>query len=320
MATVVGTRPFPWDAGDQRDERIPRLMGILNVNVDSFSDPRDAVGGKRDPARLTRQGIELWQDGADLVDVGAESASPATPVVETSAEIDALLPVLDGLHRAGVSTSVDTYKPSVARACISAGTVVINDYSGLVHPEVAGICADGGARLVLTHNPAGVKNKVLNPQGYLRILDEMAAWFEDKLAIIAAQGLPGERVLLDPGIDLAKTPAQSIEVLRGVHTLTCLGAPLLVAISRKDFIGAVSPSPPAEREPGSLAALGHLVGVPRVIARVHDVFAATQYLRVAGALWSRAPVDPQLSLPLRLRRERGAGDDCASSETGWDTP
>lgn len=209
-----GAQPFPWEVGDLSYEPVPWLMGILNVNADSCSDPRSTARGEQDVARLTQQGVRLWRDGADLVDVGAESASPATPVVEASAEVDALLPVLDALHRAGVRTSIDTYKPAVARACIGAGAVVINDYSGLVHPEMAGICADSGARLVLTHNPAGVKNKVLNSGGYAHIVDDVAAWFEAKLEVIAAQGLPADRVLLDPGVDLAKTPAQSIEVLR----------------------------------------------------------------------------------------------------------
>lgn len=296
----------PWERHDVRRgafQASPQLMGILNVNADSFSDPRHAAGVEQDVACVSRRGIDLWQAGADLVDVGAESASPATPVVDAQSEIEALLPVLDGLHRAGVVTSVDTYKPSVAQACVDAGAAVINDYSGLVHPEVAGICAAGGARLVLTHNPAGVKNKVLDPGGYSSIVDEVAAWFDAKLAIVTDHGLASERVLLDPGIDLAKTPAQSIEVLRGLPRLADFGLPLLVAISRKDFIGAVAPSRPAERDPGTLAALGYLIGLPRIIARVHDITAARQYLDIADVLSGRTPVAPDLSLPVARRRQ-----------------
>lgn len=297
---------LPWETADVPREAVPWLMGIINVNADSFSDPREVADEAGELLRLVAAGVALSQAGADLVDVGAESASPATPVVGASAEIDALLPVLDGLHRAGVTSSVDTYKPGVAEACVAAGTAVVNDYSGLVHPEVAGICADGGAGLVLTHNPAGVKNKVLDPHGYTDMVAEVASWFETKLAVIEAQGLAAERVLLDPGIDLAKTPAQSIELLRSLPALAGFGLPLLVAISRKDFIGAVSPSRPAERGPGTLAALGSLVGLPRVIARVHDVAAAAQYLQVAGALAGDAPVDPTLSLPGVFRRQAGS--------------
>jgi dihydropteroate synthase len=300
---VVDHGLLPWETAEALGEVTPRLMGILNVNADSFSDPRVVVDGADDVARLVAAGIGLSEAGADIVDVGAESASPATLAVDASAEIDALLPVLDGLHGAGVTTSVDTYKPAVARACVAAGTAVINDYSGLVHSEVAGICADGGARLVLTHNPAGVKNKVLDPSGYPNVIGDVMAWFEAKIAMVEDQGLAADRVLLDPGIDLAKTPAQSIALLRGLPTLAGFGLPLLVAISRKDFIGAVSPSNPTERDPGTLAALGHLVGMPQVIARVHDVAAAAQYIRVADTLAGRAFVDPTLSLAPQLRRE-----------------
>ncbi|MPZ00483.1 MAG: dihydropteroate synthase [Actinophytocola sp.] len=301
-------RRLSWETAGWRDDRVPRLMGILNINADSFSDPREATCVRSDVTWLIRQGARLWQAGADAVDVGAESASPATPVVDARAEIDALLPVLDGLHSSGVTTSVDTYKPTVARACVAAGVAVINDYSGLAHPEVAGICAEGGARLVLTHNPTGVKKKVLDPRAYTDIMDEMAAWFEAKLAVIAAHGLAPEHVLLDPGIDLAKTPAQSIDVFRGLNALTRYELPLLVAISRKDFIGAVSRSDPADRDPGTLAALAHLIGLPRVIARVHDVAAARQFLDVADILADRTPVARTLTLPRTLRRAKAASD------------
>ncbi len=300
-----GNQSLPWENNQGLHELTPWLMGILNVNADSFSDPRVGVDEATKPFLPVADGIALSRAGADVVDVGAESASPATPVVDASAEKDMLLPVLDSLHGAGVTTSVDTYKPRVARACVAAGTAVINDYSGLVHPELAGICADGGARLVLTHNPTGVKNKVLDPDGYADVVAAVASWFEAKLSVIEAQGLAAERVLLDPGIDLAKTPAQSIELLRNLPVLARFGLPLLLAISRKDFIGAVSQSKPAERGPGTLAALGSLVGLPRIIARVHDVAAAAQYLEIATTLAGDAPVDPMLSLPVGFRRQAG---------------
>jgi dihydropteroate synthase len=276
----------------------PTLMGILNVNADSFSDPRAAT----DMDAVAR-GLALRDAGAAIIDVGAESASPATPVVTAAAEIAALVPVVEALTAAGVVVSVDTYKPAVARACAKAGAAIINDYSGLVHPELAGLCAEHGARLVLTHNPPGVKAKVLDPGLYDDVTAEVARWFEARLTTIEAAGLPRDRVVLDPGIDLAKTPAQSIALLRDVAALTSFGLPLLVAISRKDFIGAVSPSRPADRDPGTLAALGHLIGVPGAIARVHDVAACTQYLDVHGVLAGDDPVDPELAVPLELRRQ-----------------
>lgn len=280
-----------------------QLMGILNVNADSFSDPRVVHDRDTDTKLRVHDGSVMYEAGADIVDVGAESASPSTPIADAKAEIDTLLPVIDGLSGMAVPTSVDTYKPEVARACIDAGAAVINDYSGLVHPELAGICADGQARLVLTHNPAGVKNKVLDPHAYPDVIGSVIAWFEAKITEVEAAGLARDRIILDPGIDLAKTPAQSIHLLRGCSALAQLGLPLLLALSRKDFIGALSPSTPVQRGPGTLASIGHLLDVPRTIARVHDVVAAAQYLRVADALAGRCPVDPDLAVPLEARRQ-----------------
>lgn len=278
----------------------PAVMGILNVNADSFSDPRSET----DATERAHVGIALHRAGATYVDVGAESASPATPVVEAEEEIDALLPVLARLHEAGVTTSVDTYKPPVVAAVVQAGTALVNDYSGLVHPEVAELCADAGARLVLTHNPAGVKNKLLDPERYLDVVDETSAWFEQRLREIERRGLVRDHVVLDPGIDLSKTPAQSIEVLRGLRRLhDRFGLTQLLAISRKDFIGALTGAAPRERDAGTLAALTTLSRVPSTIARVHDVAAATQYLDVLTALEGPTPPPPDLALPMSLRRE-----------------
>lgn len=282
----------------------PQLMGILNVNVDSFSDPRRVGEGVRvEPEALVATGLQLWKDGADLVDIGAESASPATPVVEPEAESAALLPVMKGLHDAGVTTSIDTYKAEVASACVAAGAHLINDYSGLADPQLAGICADGGAKLVLTHNPPGVKTKVLDPHAHSDVVTEVVDWFITRLQLVEAEGLPRERVVLDPGIDLGKTPAQSIELLRRLDRLAELGLPLLVAVSRKDFIGALTSTRPGQRDPGTLAALCQLIGQPKVIARVHNVAAARQYIDVASVLQGAGPVEPELSLDPALRRQ-----------------
>lgn len=278
-------------------------MGILNVNADSFSDPRAGDGEASRRSRLIRQGLELWEAGAAVVDVGAESASPATPVPDATTELAALLPVLEELHRAGVTTSVDTYKPEVAQACVAAGTAIVNDYTGLSNPELVGICADRGARLVLTHNPAGAKTKVLDQDGYDDLVGDVVAWFEAKLTVIETEGLAAERLLLDPGIDLTKTPAQSVELLRGLPALAQLGLPLLVGISRKDFIGALTATHPEDRDSGTLAALGQLIGLPQLTVRVHDVAGAVQYLEVADALAGRAPVDSTLFLAPELRRQ-----------------
>jgi dihydropteroate synthase len=282
----------------------PHLVGILNVIADSFSDPRARALEQEDAVRA---GIALRDAGACLVDVGAESASPATPVVEPAVEIDRLVPVVAALRRAGVPTSVDTYKLDVAAACLDAGAAVINDYSGRAHRRLAGPCADAGASLVITHHPGGPKSKLLDPARYTDVVGDLLSWFEEQVAAVECAGLPREQVVLDPGSDLSKTPAQSVAVLRGLPRLAALGLPILLAVSRKDVIGAISPSAPAERGPGTLAAVGHAVGVPRCVVRVHDVAAARQFLQVAAVPAGRTHVDPELALPHRNRRQGAPG-------------
>jgi dihydropteroate synthase len=278
----------------------PQLMGICNVNADSFSDPRSST----DLDERTALAVALHRDGAAFVDVGAESASPATPALVADSEIAALVPVLERLTAVGVTTSVDTYKTAVAAAALGAGAAIVNDYSGLVEPELAGLCAAADARLVLTHNPAGVKHKLLDPDRYSDVNDDVSAWFDEQLARIETAGLPPDRVLLDPGIDLSKTPAQSIEVLRGLPRLRArFDQPLLVAVSRKDLIGALTGAPPRDRDPGTLATLAVLARVPDTIARVHDVAAATQYLDVLAAVDGPTPPGSGLALPVALRRQ-----------------
>jgi len=278
----------------------PRVMGILNVNPDSFSDPRSGI----DVDERVRAGIALARAGADVVDVGAQSASPATPELDPEVEVALLLPVLDGLHAAGVTTSVDTYKVAVAEAVVAAGTAIVNDYSGLSQPGLVGVCRDGGADLVLTHNIGRVKERLTDPDLYRDVVLEVGDWFEQRLEVIEAGGLARERVLLDPGIDLSKTPAQSIDVLRGTATLARrFGLAQLVAVSRKDFIGALAPTRPAERDPGTLAAVAALTAVPDVVVRVHDVAAVVQFLTVLAALVGEDGIDPSTLLDPALYRE-----------------
>lgn len=307
MAVVVGaarrtTAPQPSapTAPASPPRHRPRIMGILNVNPDSFSDPREGI----DVDERVAAGIALAEAGADLVDVGAQSASPATPVLDAEREIALLLPVLAGLHAAGITTSVDTYKARVAAAVVAAGTHVVNDYSGLSEPEVAEVCARGGADLVLTHNIGRVKERLTRPDLYDDVVAEVGDWFAARLDAIAARGLAAERVWLDPGIDLSKTPAQSIAVLRAAAELAArFGRTLLVAVSRKDFIGALVPSAPRERDAGTLAAVAALTRVPDVVVRVHDVAATAQFLTVLDALERDVAIDEALLLDPALYRQ-----------------
>lgn len=251
-----------------------QLMGIVNLNPDSFS-----TGATTDPLG---RALALVEAGADIVDLGAQSASPSTPVVEPGREIAMLVPIVAELADRGVRTSVDTYKPAVARAAMEAGAGIINDYSGTRTREMVDVVASGGAELVLTHNIGRVKQRLTDPTLYENVVAEVGDWFDHRLSEMARWGLQPEQIVLDPGIDLSKTPAQTVEVLRGLGDLReRFTNRFLVAISRKDFIGTISPCPPEARDPGTLAALATLMDVPDVTARVHDVAGARQFLDVA---------------------------------------
>ncbi|MEX2503984.1 MAG: dihydropteroate synthase [Egicoccus sp.] len=273
----------------------PRLMGIVNLNPDSFS----TVAGAADDA--VAAALALVAAGAEVIDLGAQSASPSTPVVPAEDEFAALEPVVAALASEGVTVSVDTYKPPVAAGVIAAGASIVNDYSGTDDPGMLEVLADSEAQLVLTHNIGPVKQRLTDPDLYVDVVTEVGDWFERQLDRLADAGITPDRVILDPGIDLSKTPAQTVAVLAGLPELRDRFAnDLLVAISRKDFIGTIARVAPHERGPGTLAALVPLAAVPGTIARVHDVAAATQFLDVLDVLEGRhslardAALDPAL--------------------------
>ena len=257
----------------------PWLMGIVNATPDSFSD----AGRHRDKVTL---GLDLLEQGADLLDVGGESAITGRPPVEPAEEIARVVPVVEALAGHGALVSVDTYKPAVAEAAIAAGAVMVNDVSGLRDPELAGVCARTGAALVVMHTRAAPKQRLQDPGHY----DDVVA-DEDQL-------------VLDPGPDFAKTPAQTIALLRRLDEVRALGRPLLLAASRKDFIGALTRRPPRERLAGTLAAIAWGVEHGAAILRVHDVREVADFLAVRAALRGDLDVAPDLALTEEIRLER----------------
>jgi dihydropteroate synthase len=183
-----------------------------------------------------------------------------------------------------VPVSVDTYKPAVAEAAVAAGATMVNDVSGLRDPALAEICARGGAALVITHTRVAPKGTLLDPGAYADVVADVADFLRERMAVAVAAGLPEERIVLDPGPDFAKTPAQTVAVLRRLDRLRELGRPLLLAVSRKDFLGAITGRPPAERDPATLAALAFGVDAGASILRVHDVAGAADFLAVRSVL------------------------------------
>jgi len=203
----------------------------------------------------------------------------------------------------GALVSVDTYKPAVARAAIAAGAAIVNDVSGLRDPELAGVCADTGAGLVLMHTRAAPKQKLLDPSLDGLVVADVEGFLRERIALALDRGVAFEQLLLDPGPDFGKTPAQTVDVLRALPALHGLGRPLLLAVSRKDFIGAITRRPPRDRLAGTLAAVGHGVDAGAHVLRVHDVAEVANFLAVRDVLNGDAELDSELRLADGLRRE-----------------
>jgi dihydropteroate synthase len=264
-----------------------RLMGILNATPDSFSDGR---GEEPEGVRLGR-GRALIAAGADIVDVGGESARGDRPAVSADEEIARVCGLVRELSRE-VCVSVDTYKPAVAEAAVAAGASIVNDVSGLRDVALAEICARGGARLVITHTRVAPKGTLLDPGAYADVVADVVAFLRERIAAAVAAGLPEERIIVDPGPDFAKTPAQTVAVLRRLDAVRALGRPLLLAVSRKDFLGAITGREPAGRDPATLAALAFGVDAGASILRVHDIAGAADFLAVRAVLRGERELGP----------------------------
>jgi dihydropteroate synthase len=273
----------------------PVLMGIVNATPDSFSDRQ----GPKDVDELVARALELLGDGAAIVDVGGESGRTDTEPVPVEEEAARVVPLVERLAARGALVSVDTWRGPVARAALEAGAAMINDVSGLSDESIAVACADTGAALVITHTRAAPKTKAF-PR-YDDVLLDVRRFLDERMRAALALGMAPEQIVLDPGIDIAKTPAESVELLRRLPELATLGRPLLLAVSRKDFVGALTERSPADRDAGTLAAVGAAVRGGASIIRVHDVAGARDYLHVHDAL-ANGP-DGALELAAKLRRE-----------------
>jgi dihydropteroate synthase len=196
--------------------------------------------------------------------------------------------------------SVDTWKPEVARAALAAGAAMINDVSGLRDPQLAAECAAAGAGLVLMHTRAAPKVKDF--PGYEDVAEDVVTFVRERMQVAVEHGVGEESIVLDPGPDFAKTPAETVESLRALPALAALGRPVLLAVSRKDFVGALTGRAPRERGAGTLAAIGAGVDAGASILRVHDVAGTVDYLAVRAALRGEATVPAELRLPDALRR------------------
>ncbi|MBA3808418.1 MAG: dihydropteroate synthase [Solirubrobacterales bacterium] len=276
-------------------------MGVVNASPDSFSD-----GGRhRGLEAQVALAAELLHAGAEIIDVGGESASTGRPPAAEQQEIARVVPLIERVAgELGALVSVDTYKPAVAAAAIAAGARIVNDVSGLRDPELAGVCAESGAALVLMHTRAAPRERLQDPDLYGEIVDEVLDFLAERMQLALGAGVSAEQIVLDPGPDFAKTPAQTIRLLRELERLHELGRPLLLAISRKDFIGALTGRAPRERLAGTLAALAHGLDRGGHIFRVHDVAAAADFLAVRAALAGELEPGRDLALGEEIRYDR----------------
>jgi dihydropteroate synthase len=275
--------------------RQPLLMGIVNATPDSFSDRP----GTKTVAELVQLGHELAAAGAAIVDVGGESGRTDRPPAPVEVEAERVVPVIERLAADGLRVSVDTWRAPVARAALRAGATMVNDVSALSEPEVADACAEAGAELVVTHTRVPPKVKGF-PQ-YADVVADVIELLRERAEVARERGVREEQLIFDPGIDLGKRPAESVELLRRLPELAELGRPLLLAVSRKDFVGALTGRNPAARDAGTLAAVGAAADGGAAILRVHDVAGTRDYLAVRAALANGAA--PDLRLDNGLRRE-----------------
>jgi dihydropteroate synthase len=275
----------------------PLIMGIVNASPESFSDGSEVA----DLAAQLRRALALTEEGADLIDVGGESGVTGAAPLSPDEEIKRVVPLVERLAAEGILVSVDTWKASVAQAALEAGAAMINDVSGLRDPLIADACAATGASLVVMHTRAEPKHKEF--PGYDDPVADVLAFLRERIALAAERGLGEEHIVVDPGPDFAKTPAETVEVLSRLSALHELGRPILLAASRKDFIGAITGRSPRERLAGSLAAVGEGVDQGAAILRVHDVEETRQFLSVRGALRGVVKVSGDLRLDTSLRRE-----------------
>lgn len=294
-------RPLETSAGTLALGERPWLMGIVNSTPDSFSDD----GRPRTMEERVALAADLLAAGADVIDVGGESGVTNRPPVSPEEEIERVVPLIERLvGELGARISVDTYKPGVAEAAIVAGASIVNDVSGLRDPALADVCARTGAGLIVMHTRAAPKQKVVDPSLDGRMLADVEQFLAERIDVALARGVRFEQLMLDPGPDFGKTPAQSVEVLRRLGALHALERPLLLAVSRKDFVGAITSRPPRSRLGGTLAAVGHGVDAGAHMVRVHDVAEVADFLAVRAVLTGERDVDAGLTLVDELRWAR----------------
>lgn len=283
MHPVPADRASEWVCGRFRlSLQRPLVMGIVNVTPDSFSERGDRTG----PAEAIAWAERLVAEGADLLDIGGESTRPGAPRVDTSLELDRILPVLEAMRGRGIPVSVDTRKPEVMRVALAHGADIINDIGGLTAPGAVEAVAATDCGVCIMHmqgDPATMQDA---PQ-YHDVVVQVSEFLAERRASLEAAGVSRPRMMFDPGIGFGKSLDHNLALLRALSVLEKVG-PMLVGVSRKSFIGRLTGRDVGERLPGSLAALLAAVQDGAAVVRVHDVAATRDALKVWHALKAEA--------------------------------
>jgi dihydropteroate synthase len=254
-------------------------MGVVNVTPDSFSDG----GSFLEPKAAIEQARALVEEGADILDIGAESSRPGALGVSAEEELSRLMPVLEGLGDCAAPISVDTVKPEVMRAALAAGASMINDINALRTPGAIEAVTGSGAAICLMHMQGEPRTMQREPR-YEDVVAEVAAFLGERVAAALAAGIALERIAIDPGFGFGKTVAHNFELLRGLGRIAEIGPPVVAGWSRKSTLGAISGRAEGDRLAASLAAALLAVERGARIVRVHDVAATRDALRVLAAL------------------------------------
>lgn len=275
-------RPPVLEAGRFRIDLAQKtaIMGILNITPDSFSD-----GGRHfDYSVAVEQGRRMVEDGADIIDIGGESTRPGADPVSLEEELRRTIPVIEKLTgELDVPISIDTYKPEVARRALDAGATIINDISGLRDEKMVALAVERNTPAIIMHMKGSPRDMQKNPT-YTDVVAEIADWLDQQAQQAIQAGLPGEKVLIDPGIGFGKTLEHNVEILRRLSEFKSLGYPIVLGTSRKAFIGAILDLPADERVEGTIATAVHGISKGANIVRVHDVKEVARACKLADAI------------------------------------
>jgi len=279
---MVGKNQIVWNCRGREVVCGPRtlIMGILNVTPDSFSD-----GGKfLALEKAVAHGLQMVEEGADIIDIGGESTRPGAKPAQASEEIARTVPVIKKLReKTGTLISIDTQKAEVARAALTAGADIINDISALADPGMAAVAAETGAGLVLMHMQGTPETMQNNPR-YDDVVSNVWNFLEERMNFAVARGVAPEQIALDPGLGFGKTDEHNLALLKGIPQLAAAGRPVLVGASRKSFIGRILGGGTDERLAGSLAIAAFAVLRGAHILRVHDVKESCDAARLVDTL------------------------------------